>query len=789
VNPSPGFDRVVTLPLRRPLATIVAVLLVTVLSLLAWPAVRFEPDVSRVLPAEHPHVRIAELLDDRSRPSRTLWLLLEGDDLEQAVPTLAARLLASKDVVEVTTTRAKMFAAWSERFERAPLWQLNETQLQALGEALTPAGLATAIDNLVADLTDDPVGGRELALRDPLGLRWLLRGANRFDELGFASGTDLLLLKDGKHAVVQLRGTTDAYDADFSRRICGFIDDELSRATLRAEIFGGYAVARADQARIRGDFERASTWSILWIALYLVWVMRGLRLPMLVQLPAMLSIAWAIPFGSLCFGALPTVAVAAVAVLCGLGVDFAIHYAARYRHARLTLPHAEAVRLVQRTTVPELLIDMATTAVTFLAIGAGSAGGLRAFGLLLAFGLVGSVLVTIFALPILLRFAGNRRDPERSFVAAAADRWMVTSRARPVAWLMVGLAIVGVAFIATVGIPLSAQTETLRPANDPIAAARDSIEDQIGFSTVPVLVLWPEADDASPLLHGLTELVAASDIRFFSGLESRDTTAGQAAVAKCREQAEGFVRRAKAELDRVGLEPAAFDTALQNLATRIAADEEPIDKTVLDYDGKPHRVITLWPQHRLSLDAFEACHDRLEQAVGTDVTLHGGPSLLAAMEDMLARDLWRACLVAALLAVLMVTVWLRSLRDGLLALVPSAMGLVATLVVLQLSGISLSMISFVAVPFVLGIGVDEGVHLVGHFRHVQSGGQASTGATGVGIVRTSIGTVLGFSALLLAESPGLQLLGGIVAFGSISCMLGCLFVLAPLLARRGNEER
>ena len=88
------------------------------------------------------------------------------------------------------------------------------------------------------------------------------------------------------------------------------------------------------------------------------------------------------------------------------------------------------------------------------------------------------------------------------------------------------------------------------------------------------------------------------------------------------------------------------------------------------------------------------------------------------------------------------------------------------------------MISFVAVPFVLGIGVDEGVHLVGHFRD----GASSTGATGVGIVRTSIGTVLGFSSLLLAESPGLQLLGGIVAFGSILCMLSCLFVLAPLLA-------
>jgi predicted RND superfamily exporter protein len=120
------------------------------------------------------------------------------------------------------------------------------------------------------------------------------------------------------------------------------------------------------------------------------------------------------------------------------------------------------------------------------------------------------------------------------------------------------------------------------------------------------------------------------------------------------------------------------------------------------------------------------------------------------------------------------------LRHGLLALVPSVVGLVITLVVLNVANVPLSVVSFVAVPFVLGIGVDEGVHLVGQFRR----GGADTGATGVGIVRTSLGTVLGFSGLLVADSPGLCLLGAAVAIGSTCCMLACLFVLAPLLAGR-----
>lgn len=777
------FDRIVMVPLRRPVATLLGVMMVTVLSCFAWPHVRFEPDVSRLLPAEHPHVRIAQLLDERSRPSRTLWLLLHGHDLQEVVPRIAEQLLLSPDVDEVFTKRQQLFAQWSERSAEAPLWSLSDQQLQALSASLSSEGVSDAVRELVEDLTDDPLAARELALTDPLGLRWVLSSDDRFQELGFATGTDLLLLADGKGAILQLRGSTDSFNADFSTRVCNFVDEQIANNGVTAEIFGGYAVARADQARLRGDFERASTWSVVLIALYLVWVMRGLRLPLMVQFPAMLSIAWAIPFGSTFFGALPTVAVAAVAVLCGLGVDFAIHYAARYRSARLTMGHSQAVQSVQRSTVPELLIDMATTAVTFLAIGAGSDGGLRAFGLLLAIGLVGSVLLTIFALPVLLRWSGDRRDPERSILSSLSDRWLQCAISRRLAFSAILAAIVGVGYLSMAGIPLSAEAESIRPVDDPIAAARTSIEEQIGFSTIPVLALWPLAVDASPLSQALSSSKAVGDIRFWTGLESSETASGRGAVAKARQRIDGFVVRTNQELQAQGLDPQPFQPVLSELARRLASDPVDSSPVVLDYLGRKHRAVTVWPDQRLGLDEFDRLQQRLSERAGAPVVLHGGPSLLVALEDLLARDLYYACLIAAILAFVMVTLWLRSVRYGLLALVPSAIGLVITLVLLQLLSIPLSMISFVAVPFVLGIGVDEGVHLVGHFRNRAD----STGATGVGIVRTSIGTVLGFSSLLLADSPGLQLLGGIVAFGSVACMLSCLFVLAPLLAHAAPD--
>jgi len=775
--------RLVTLPLRRPRTIVAALVLVTLLSLLAWPGVRFEPDVSHLLPGDHPHLRVARLLDEQVRPARSLWVLLRGADLETAVPVLAADLRTSPLVSAVAITRAELFAMWSQGAEQAPLWYLPGPALDRLQASLGPAGRVAAIENLRSDLADDPIAAHELAVRDPLGLRWTLADADPARAFGLQPGTDLAIFADGRQALLRITGTSDAYDAEYATALLEHVERVLARADYDA--FGGYTVARSDQARIRGDLQRSGVWSMLLIALYLVWVMRGLRMPLLVQLPAALSIAWAIPFGSLWFGPLPTVAVAAVAMLCGLGVDFAIHYAARYREERLRFDHREAVRRVQVATVPELLIDMATTAVTFLAVGSGTLSGLRSFGFLLALGLACSFLVTITALPILLARAGERADPERSWIATLADRWLASRAARPVAWLGLAAAVVVVVLVAARGVSVSADPDLLRPADDPVAASRMRIEQQLGFSTVPVALLWPLAAEPTPLWRGLLALENAGDVRFWSGLQAQETIERRSAVAGFRAATADFVDATSADLRRAGLEPEAFQPALVDLGARLAADPPPARPVVAELDGVMWRVVSVWPTQRIGAANLAAFADRVHRELGSEVLIHGGAALQRDLEQVLRSDLHRACWWAAALAVLMVTVWLRSLRLGLLALLPSAIALATTLALLVAVGMPLSLVSFVAVPFVLGIGVDEGVHMVGHFRR----GASTTGATGVGVVRTSLGTVLGFGALLAADSPGLRALGGIVAVGSLAGMLGCMFVLAPLLARQPSRHQ
>ena len=769
------------LPLRRPWWTLALVALVTAAALLLWPRVRFEPDVSRLLPPDHPHVRIAELLDDRARPARSLWILLRGDDATAAAPTLAAALATSPLVAAVDTTRDALFGSLQARAAAAPLWFVSPERRAELVAALQPDARAAAIARLCDDLADDPLAAGELARRDPLGLRWLLDDGGFARDLGLDPDTDLVAFGGGREVLLRLGGTTDAHGADLATG--PMAHGRAALAGRDALVFGGYAVARADQQRIRADFERASAWSLLLIFGYLCWTMRGMRLPLLVQLPALLSITWAIPFGSALFGPLPTVAVAAVAVLCGLGVDFAIHYAARYRAERLHCDHRTAVARVQRRTVPELGIDMATTAVTFVAVGSGELGGLSAFGFLLALGLVASFVVTVGLLPVLLATAGHRRDPERSVVARLADRWLRRRAARPVAWAVLLLAAVLAGVVATAGVPLSADPAALRPADDPVAAARAAIEQRLGFQTVPAVVLLPADAEPTAAREGLVALQRDGVVKFWSGLDAIETAGERRAVAAARTAIGAFVAPTLLQFAAAGLEPEPFRPALDELARRLAADPEPAAPMWLDARGARWRALQVWPAGPLDGPGLDAVVAAVHERLGPHAEVHAGATVAAELGALLRQDLVRALLLAAGLAFTMVLLWLRSWRHGLLALLPSTVGLSVTLALLVLLDLPLSLVSFVAVPFVLGIGVDEGVHTVGHFRD----GAADTGATGIGVVRTSLGTVFGFGALLWAESPGLRELGGIVAVGSLACMLSCLFVLAPLLARGGGR--
>src|SRR6185295_175573 len=102
----------------------------------------------------------------------------------------------------------------------------------------------------------------------------------------------------------------------------------------------------------------------------------------------------------------------------------------------------------------------------------------------------------------------------------------------------------------------------------------------------------------------------------------------------------------------------------------------------------------------------------VEQVVAIDPEATGKPfATLEGLRSMKQGFEWAG--VYALIAIVLVFYLdFRSLRHTLIALSPLAMGMVAALGIMSLFGLPLNPANMIAFPLILGVGADNGVHVL-----------------------------------------------------------------------------
>ena len=108
----------------------------------------------------------------------------------------------------------------------------------------------------------------------------------------------------------------------------------------------------------------------------------------------------------------------------------------------------------------------------------------------------------------------------------------------------------------------------------------------------------------------------------------------------------------------------------------------------------------------------------------------------------------------------------------ILTLLPLLISVIWMLGTMKALGIDISILNFVATPIIIGIGIDDGVHIVEKYLHRTSEEIGPLmAACGKAVTLTSLTTIFGFSSLFLADYNGFRSLG-------ICAILGVFFLLA-----------
>ena len=144
------------------------------------------------------------------------------------------------------------------------------------------------------------------------------------------------------------------------------------------------------------------------------------------------------------------------------------------------------------------------------------------------------------------------------------------------------------------------------------------------------------------------------------------------------------------------------------------------------------------------------------------------------------------------LVLMTLALWLmfRRVGDTLLALLPVILGSIWMLALMRPLGIQFTAANMVALPLLLGICLDSGVHMV--HRSLEGAGAARletlVQGTGTAVSVAALTNLIGFASLMAADYRAMQGLGLLLSLGIALSLLASVLVLPALLVVLGRAR-
>jgi len=188
-------------------------------------------------------------------------------------------------------------------------------------------------------------------------------------------------------------------------------------------------------------------------------------------------------------------------------------------------------------------------------------------------------------------------------------------------------------------------------------------------------------------------------------------------------------------------------------------------------------------------EANQKIRENLEQTPkqpGIDITITGNPVIRTDIGDILVSDSVTTISAASLLILTLLTLT-RGRVYGPITFLPLFVGLIWTLGTMGIASIPLTIATIALGAMILGLGVEYGSFITERILEekeqqgsIEAGVREAVPTTGLAILGSSMTTVVGFSALLIASISFIRDLGLTLSIGIVLTLISAL-VLTPSL--------
>jgi predicted RND superfamily exporter protein len=709
-------------------------------------------------------------------------------------------------------------------------------QSEALAQRLNPKQIHQNVRRAATELvTPFSALGADYFVADPLGLMSVTAdqssGFSQFSsfDLSWGSG-NRFFSRDHKALLIIAEPRESAVDYKFAGQIMQWTrahiqsieaDPEVRGAGLRAFPAGAYVYAEQDHKFIERNIRRVSLVSITGSLLLCLVVYPSVPLLLLSLLPTGLGILWTTGIASFYPGEVNLISLSFIAILAGLGDDQVVHFFNRAPQEWVKGGSFNAaMQRAFETTGTSIVLCILTAASATAALAASRFQALAEFGFILTVGMFMMMIHTLLTVPALMqlwnryirpfapqgitfRFLPALARGSLNFVGRHA-RWVVSFAAGLFALSLLLLPI----------IKMGSSFAVMGDADSPAAAAQNLLSAQFGIEGSPTLLLIAGGEQevlrrAGNLTAGLETYRQSGALKsVFSPTQLLPSVQTQklraASLAHIDMNASALALEESLRENGLRVEP--YLPYIEQLR-KLGEDAEPITlesaapylpSGLLDNslrrtgDGSYVAAIAYYA-------ADPNAHEVIPEAVLDSWRRQYGPFVEFSFDKMnrdlqreVLRDSRRALLWTALAIVLIVYLTFRNGRITLLVLMPIVFAIVVTFGLLRLVGHPFSFMSVTAIPLIIGIGIDNGIHLVRRYLETASNNILDVAkASGAALIQSNLTTIIGFGALLSATFPPLAEMGLVTSVGVALTLAGSLWVIPAviLVGDEGGKKR
>jgi predicted RND superfamily exporter protein len=522
-----------------------------------------------------------------------------------------------------------------------------------------------------------------------------------------------------------------------------------------------------------------------------------IRMPVpviVIGLPLIISLMWTFGLTYFYLGMLNTMTSVLFVILFGLGIDYGIHFYARYIELRSSGMNVhDAIMETNSKTGEAILVSAFTTAAALYILMLADFRGFSEFGFISGTGILLALMGMLYILPALLVIFDERLN--LILISNESEKEPKGAHRYPFARTIVTVGLIASAVVVGFSGNLSFQydfgeLEPSFPDYEEFRSFAGQVDDNSKRN--PAYIIAENNEQVEEITSILKERMRSDTtsptIQSVETLQERYPTHADDEQEKLQRIAEirqllqdpFLVNQDDEELEKLRMaaqttEPIALEQIPNYLKSRF-----------ITKNGEVGRFVIIYPSVGLG-DGKKSIAFKNDVAV---VQLDSGEEFYAASTSIVAAsmlDLMRTespYMVGAtfIFIYFFMLFSFRSFRWSIMAMLPLLVGLLWLFGIMMIFGLQFNFYNLVVLPAILGIGEDSGVHLAHRYREEGKNSMWQVlSSTGQHITMGSITTMLGFAGLLFTNHPGLQSIGVMAVFGIGMTLLTSVTFLPALI--------